>query len=184
MLYFNLLDGADVSVVGLCRRRRRRRGVRAMTRRPCPRPDAPTPALGAPRRTIRRSWLTRRGYCTTSRGKARSTTSGSYWMSGPGGGSTLRAPMATRAGLMSTKSNNTTTNRRQWRRRRRGGGGRADATTTTTFDPAAGRIVRSTRIDDDDDDWSVRSRTRGSGRCCGRRVPSRTMSICRRMGRF
>ncbi len=64
---------------------------------PCrPYPDAPTSPLGAPRRTMRRSHMTCRGCCTTVRGKARSTTSGSYWMSGPGGGSTLRAPMSTR----------------------------------------------------------------------------------------
>ncbi len=62
--------------------------------------------------------------------------------------------------------------------------GAADATKRTTFNPVAGRIVRSTRIDDDDDDWSVRSRTRGSSRCCGRQVPSRTMLICRQMGRY
>jgi hypothetical protein len=34
ILYFNLLDGADVSVVSFCRRRRQ--GVQAMMHPPCP----------------------------------------------------------------------------------------------------------------------------------------------------
>jgi hypothetical protein len=95
-LHFNFLDSADVIVVGLCRHRRR--GVQATTRpplpprRPCP--DAPTPSLGAPPQTMRHSWLMRWGSCMTAQGKARLMTSGSYWMSGPGGGSTLHEPMA------------------------------------------------------------------------------------------
>jgi hypothetical protein len=90
----------------------------------CPCPDVPTPPLGAPCRTMRHSWLMCKGCCTTAQGKARLTTSGSYWMSGPSGGSILHAPMAMLAGLMSTKPNNTTTNQQQWRQRQQGGGGR------------------------------------------------------------
>jgi hypothetical protein len=113
-------------------------------------------------------------------------------MSGPGGGSTLRAPMATWAELIPQSqitqqpindngdNGNKEGGEEEEEEEEMGASdeGAADAMTTTTFNPAAGCIVCSTRTGGNNNIWSVGSQMRGLRRCCNCWVLSRTMLIC------